>query len=202
MRISTEKEAEEFLKKEGFDVVETFFAKYEKETDEVLKKMNFPVVMKVSGKKIVHKRKINGVRLNILDHISGIKNFNELIKIQGANEVVVQKQILGKEFILGIKKTPEFGHVLSFGHGGSLVEKIADINFRVCPLEKTEIEKMIEETKIGGDLNSEEKKIVTNNLIKLNNLVEKFPDILELDINPLILQKEKGVVVDARISWE
>ncbi len=202
MKIFTEREAEEFLSKNNFDILETFFVNKEKSLEEVLKKVSYPIVMKVSGKKIIHKNIISGVKLNLEDYGSSIKAFNELMKIQSADGVLIQKQIKGKEFLLGLKKTPEFGHILSFGYGGSSVEKVADISFRSIPLNENEIIDMIKETKVGEKLNSSEINSILNVLIKLQNLANNNSDIFELDINPLILNKERAVVVDARIAWE
>jgi len=202
MKIFTEREAEEFLSKHSFDILETFFVNKEKGLEEVLKKVNYPIVIKVSGKKIIHKKAVSGVKLGLVDYKSSIKAFNELMRINGADGVLIQKQIKGKEFLLGLKKTPEFGHILSFGYGGSSVEKVADISFRAIPLDKPEILDMIKETEVGKKLNSSETNLVLENLLKLQNLANNNSNISELDINPLILNEKQAVVVDARIAWE
>lgn len=204
MKILAEKEAEKFLGEKGFDIIESHFFVGEKELDKFLKEnKSWPLAMKVFGNKILHKKVLGGVKLNLYDYGSCINSFEELMKIPNAEGVIVQKQISGIEILFGVKKTPEFGHVISFGQGGSLVEKIADVSFRVCPLDKKESEAMIKETEVGKLLKKEEIKILSNYLMKLSSLVEEQHLIFELDINPLILSPEKeALVVDARIAFE
>lgn len=203
MIIQTEQKAEDFLRKSGFKVIESFYVTSEKKLDELLKKISFPIVMKVAGNKIIHKKKINGVKLNIQNHNSAMKVFNELMKIENAEGVIIQKQVSGKEFLLGIKKTPEFGHVIGFGTGGSDVEKIKDVIFRVCPIDIKNAINMIKESNKGRELNEREIAFFTDYLLKLCSLIQKNPKIKELDINPLILENNgEGFIVDARILWE
>lgn len=199
MKIFTEKEAERFLENKGFKVIER---KYISKKSEISKKIKFPLVMKVSGKKIIHKNKINGIKLNIKNHEQAVNFFNELKKIKNAEGVIIQKQIKGKELLLGIKKTPEFSHAIAFGAGGIHTEELKDISFRISPFDKKEAEKMIKETKISKELNKKDIKSIRENLIKLVQLTKKYPKIKELDINPLIVNDKTATIVDARIVWE
>ncbi len=203
MKIYSEREAEEFLGENGFQIIEGHFFNGEKELNYFLKSSNFPLVMKVSGDKILHKKTLGGVKLNLSNSSSAIGAFEELMNIKDAEGVLVQRQISGIELLFGIKETPEFGHVLVFGQGGSLVEKLADVSFRVCPVNNVEVKEMIFETEVGKLLKEKEIKLVIEDLMKLALLVDKFPQISELDINPLILTPEtEDFVVDARISMQ
>ena len=188
MNVFTERDAEGFLKKQGFGVVETDFIKTEPEIKKSLSKFNFPVVLKISSKKIVHKTKVNGIKLGIKDYNQALKAFKELKKIKGFEGVLIQEQIKGKEFLLGLKKTKDFGHVIGFGTGGSKAEKIKDVRFRVCGI------KGIEE--LSKDKN------VQKVLDKLCKLAEKYPKINALDINPLILKKGRPIIIDSQIFFE
>lgn len=199
MKILTEREAEEFLKNNGFEIVESYFFSHEKALDKFLKTNSiWPLVMKVSGKKIIHKKKIGGVAVGILDYGSAMKFFNELMEIENSEGVLVQRQIKGEEFFLGIKKTPEFGHVLGFGKGGSDVEKEGDVVFRVPPLDDSEIKNMINDSQIYKKMSEQEVEQISEILKKLCELILKYPLIKELDINPLI----SGKIIDARIVFE
>lgn len=205
MKIFVEKEAENFLEKEGFKIVKrTYIKKNEEESSfkEKIKKIGFPLVMKVSGKKIIHKNIIGGVKKDITNYEQALKAFKRLIKIKNCKEVILQKQIQGKEFLLGIKKTPEFGHVIAFGRGGIYTEKFKDVSFRVYPFDKREAEKMIKEIKVTKRLNKKRIFLLIKNLIKLCKLAKKYPRINELDINPLIVEKDKAIIVDARIVFD
>ena len=197
MEVFTEKEAEDFLESKKFDVIERVYVKKENELKNATEKLGFPLVMKVSGQEIIHKNRVGGVVKNIKDYEIAWEVFNKLKEIQGVQGVMVQKQIKGKEFLLGIKRTPEFGHVIAFGAGGIHTEKLKDVSFRVYPFGKKEIKRMIEEVKISQDLEKKSFKIIEKNILRLCKLVKKYPRIKELDINPLI----QGRVVDARIVF-
>lgn len=202
MKIFVEKEAEKFLENKGFNVIERVYITKESELSKAIKKIKFPLVMKVSGKKIIHKNKINGIKTNIKDIKQAIKSFNQLKKIKNSEGILIQKQIKGKELLLGIKKTPEFGHTIAFGTGGIHTEELKDISFRISPFKIKEARKMIKETKISKKLNTKNLKEIEKNLVKLCQLTKKYPKIKELDINPLIIDKKNTTIVDARIVFE
>jgi hypothetical protein len=195
-----EKEAKNFLEKEGFDVLESYYIKNVK--DIIKYKFDFPVVIKISGKNIVHKKRIGGVKVGIKDNNSLIKHFNSIKKIKGYEEAMIQKQISGKEFFLGIKKTPDFGQVIVFGLGGSNVEKDKDVSFRVYPLNKEDILDMIKETKIYKSISKREFNLIYDIILKINSLIKKYPKIVELDINPFIISSNKALIIDARIVFD
>lgn len=197
--ILAEKEAENFLERKGFIVVERGFARNKRELSKIVKKIGFPLVMKISGKKIIHKRKIGGVKLGINSFDSALRIFNKFSKIKDFEEVIIQKTFQGKEILLGLKKTPEFGHVVVFGAGGSDVEKTKDVAFRVCPLKEKDCQEIINDANIGKQLNFNEKKILADLVKKLCKLALTFPKISELDINPLKIKNKNYCIVDVRI---
>jgi len=185
MKVFTDIEAEEFLRKRGFAIIDTFFVRSEKELDNV--KWHFPAVLKVSSKKIVHKTKVHGVKLGIRSLEQAKKAFRELMKIKHAEGVLIQKQIHGEEYLAGLKKTQDFDYVIAFGKGGTKVEKEKKVDFRVCNVSGV--------NELSG-----------NSLIRevLNKLcrISKDSGIKELDINPLVLEKGKALIVDSQIVFE
>jgi len=195
----SEKETKNLLKNNRFKILKSFYVSKISEVEKIIKKFVFPIVLKISGKKIIHKNKLGGVILNLKNYNEVLKSFKKLKKIKDVEEIVIQKQIKGKEIFLGVKKTPEFGHVICFGSGGINVEKKKDISFRVFPLNKKDIEEIINERKISKKLNKKEKFVIKKNLLKLNKFVKKYKNIKELDINPLILNNNSGYIVDARM---
>ncbi len=197
MQILTEREAGKFLEKKGFDVAKRIYIEKKDELKNVSEKLGFPWVMKVSGKEIVHKTKVGGVIKNIKDYETALKAFDKLKEIQSCEGVIIQTQITGKEFLFGIKKTPEFGHVIAFGTGGVHVEKLKDITFRVCPFNKKEARKMMQEVDIGKNLDKNLSDIAEKNILKLCKLAKQYPRIKELDINPLM----QGKIIDSRIVF-
>ncbi len=197
MKILTEREAGLFLRKNGFDVAKRAYVEKKEALKSVSENLNFPWVMKVSGKEIVHKTKVGGVVTNVKDYETALNVFDKLKKIQFCEGVIIQTQVTGKEFLFGIKKTPEFGHVIAFGAGGTRTEKLKDVTFRVCPFKKKEAREMIREVEIGRDLDKTMSKVIEKNILKLCKLVKKYPWIKELDINPLM----QGKIIDSRIVF-
>ena len=201
MKNLTEKEAEDFLEKNNFKVAKRVFIKNKEEINKV--RINFPWVIKISSKHIAHKSKIGGTILNITNTKQAEKAFEELSKIEKFEGVLIQEMILGEEFILGLKNTPEFGIVIMFGKGGTNVEKEKDISFRVPNINESDAEGMLEEIKFYAQVkNKINKKEIIKNILQLSNLSEKNPSIQELDINPLIVNNKEAIVVDARLSTE
>jgi acyl-CoA synthetase (NDP forming) len=194
MEIMSEREAEDFLEKNGFDVVNRVWLSKEYELKEAVEKLGFPLVMKVSGSKILHKNRVGGIRTKIENYDQAIIAFNELMKIKDAEGAMLQKQISGREFLLGVKNTPEFGQVIAFGLGGTKVEEMKKVAFRVAPFDKNEAKELIKEV-----VNDSEEDI-ENNLLRLCKLLKKYPNITELDINPLMVNQD-AIVADARISF-
>lgn len=201
MKLMTEKEAERFLEKQKFEIVEGIFVNSVLGVKKALKKIGLPCVLKASGSKIIHKYDIDGVKMNIRTLSEAIYEFKNLKSIKGVSEVLIQKPFSGKEFLIGIKKTPEFEHVLVFGSGGTKVEIKKDVAFRICPVDKKEIKSMIKETKIGRRLPKKSKEILEDHLMAVCKLTRLFPKIRELDINPFTIAKAQGKVVDARIVF-
>jgi acyl-CoA synthetase (NDP forming) len=202
MKLLTEKEAEDFLEKEGFKVTKREFIKNKSELANITKKISFPWVMKISSRHIVHKTKIGGTMLDIKNIEQAESAFDKLKTIKGFEGILVQEFIKGKELILGLKKTPEFDIVIMFGKGGTNVEQEKDISFRIPPIDEKEAENMLKEIKFYKNLKKVNMKKIKQNIIKLSKLTEKFKNIQELDINPLIANKNEAIVVDSRISFE
>ncbi len=197
MKQFTEKEAEDFLEKNKFNVAKRAFVKNKKQLKKI--KIPFPWVMKISSKKIMHKAKINGIILNIDSIEKAEQSFSQLSKIKYFEKAIIQETIKGKEIVIGVKHTSEFEHVIMFGKGGHDVEKNKDVSFRIFPIKNTS--QMIKETKISEELNDKETKQIKNTLEKIQKIIKKYPKILELDINPLFIDDKKATIADARIIF-
>ncbi len=163
----------------------------------------FPLVMKVIGP--LHKSDAGGVRINITSFEEAESAWDELIKIEGAQGVLVQQQIEGTEVILGAKKEGEFGHLIMFGLGGIYTEVLKDVSFALAPVSNIEAMNMINRIKtlpilkgIRG-VKGVSLDLLAEYLVRLGMLVNDFPRIEEIDLNPV-----KGIgpdlyAVDARI---
>jgi acyl-CoA synthetase (NDP forming) len=112
------------------------------------------------------------------------------------------------EVIVGMFQDPQFGPVVMFGLGGIFVEVLKDVAFRLIPIEKRDAEQMLEEIKGKALLNGYRgqepagKAALVDTLLKVSALVEKTPDIKELDLNPVFAYNDSVIAVDARIVLE
>lgn len=204
MKQLTEKEAEKLLEKEGFRVAERDIAKTKEDLKKIEKKIKFPWAMKASSSKIVHKARIGGVKLSIKNLKEAGEAFEEISKIEDFEEVLIQEMVMGNELIIGLKKTPEFSHILMFGKGGTRVEEEKEVVFRVLPLTKKDIDDMIKETEVFLPLKKEGANIkeIEKVIRKVGALAEKYKNISEFEINPLFVNEKEAVVVDARFLFE
>lgn len=175
----------------------------------------YPVAMKISSPDILHKSDVGGVKVGLAS-ASAVEDAFELMMLRIKKRkpdaeirgVLVEKMISGgREVILGMKKDRQFGPVLMYGLGGIFVEVLKDVSFGLAPITAEECFKMISSTKsyklltgARGEKPVDVPSIVIN-IQRLSQLVTDFPEIDEVDINPLkVGQKGDGAfVVDARI---
>jgi acetyltransferase len=168
--------------------------------------LGFPVVMKVTGP--VHKSDIGGVVLNIRDRQSAEKEFDRLIKLPGAEGVLIQKMISGTEMFTGVKASGSFGHLVLTGPGGILIEIMKDIAAGLAPVGMDEALQMIRSLKsyriIRGarGMKPVDEKKLAEIILRTSALAAAAPEISEMDINPLICDGSDIVAVDARILIE
>ncbi len=164
-------------------------------------KVKYPLVLKVFSGKIIHKSDVGGVIVGIKDKEEAVKAFKKLKKV--SKNILMQKMVSGKEVIIGMKRDGQFGPVVMFGLGGIFVEVMKDISFRVCPVTKRNAVEMIKEIKSYKILEGirGEKGININALADLIVNVSKLSlknDVNEIDLNPVIVDDKKAVVVDVR----
>ena len=206
MQIFTEYKAEEFLEKEGFPVAERKLFHSKEWAFSYAKSLGFPVVLKIASDKLLHKTELNAVRLNVnSDNFYNIYNELEKYKIE-KHGIVVQKYVNGKYLIIGVKNDSTFGHVILAGIGGIFAELINDVSFRVLPIAKKDCLEMLKELKgykllsgfRGDKVNV---NAVVNVMLKISKLINKYPEIQELDINPLVANSRDTKIVDARIVF-
>ena len=204
-KIYTEYKAEELLKKY------VPIAKNQLVNDiKQIKLKKYPLVLKIISQQALHKTDIGGVIVvNSKDELE--KKFNKLIQISKKNKIklegiLVQEFIDGYQLIVGIKKDPVFNHVILLGAGGIYTKILKDISIRACPITVEDANSMIEDLKTkdilycarGEKANISKLKRV---LVNISKLPSKYKNIEELDINPLIVNKNTVLVVDARIIF-
>ena len=210
-----EVETIDILRTYGLPVPQGKLATTEDEAVKIAEEIGYPVVMKVVSDEVLHKSDAKGVELNLKNAQEVKDAYNRIHKnvmahVPGAEitGIYVIKMIFGsEEVILGIKRDPAFGPVLMFGLGGIFVEVFRDISFGVAPLSHKEARKMIEKTRayqiLSGARGRAPRDIdkIVDALIRLGQLAIDYPQIQELDINPLfVLDEGQGSVIgDARM---
>jgi len=214
----TDFQAREIFEAYGVKGPKRYLAKDAMSAVEYANKIGYPVVAKIVSPDILHKTESGGVRINIMDASEMEKAFNDIItsvrnylpsaRIEG---IEIQEMVKGiQEIIIGVKKDVQFGHLIMFGLGGIFVEALKDVTFGIVPVDREEASDMIKEIKsyklLTGFRKLPEADIpsIVDTILRVSKLCEHFPEIKELDINPLIVKsKGNGVtMVDARIILE
>ncbi len=182
--------------------------------NEAVVEFSYPVVMKLDEGDVIHKSDEGFVRLNITNQKELESAYNDIQAkyktVSRAGEharVLLMKQVdPGLEVIIGAKRDATFGPVVMFGLGGVLAEVFDRVAMRICPVDKRIAMEMIDEEK-GAQLLSGyrghpplDKGAVADIILRVARLLEAFPKISELDLNPVIVHPKGALAVDARIS--
>lgn len=179
--------------------------------DEAVKAANdigFPVVIKADAQSLVHKSDLGGVAVNIKNTEEVRKIVEEMKKKFDAADLkfFVQKFLPGgRELIAGVSAQRDLEHLIMFGAGGIYVEVIKDVVFKLAPVTELEAREMLSTIKTSKLLDGVrgEKGINKNSVIeiiqRLSQLVTDFPEIQEIDMNPIMTFHDNAFVVDARI---
>lgn len=203
----------ELLKECQIPVLPNVKASSLEEVVKVSNSLGYPVVMKISSPDISHKSDVGGIILDINSEEEVKNAYRDMMdavsqKVVDAriDGVMLQKMAEpGIEVIIGVKLDPQFGHVIMFGLGGIFVEIYRDVSFRITPVNSEMARDMILEIKGSPILmgargrSAADIDAIINVIVKLSEMLEKNPDIVELDINPLIVYGENAVAVDARM---
>ncbi|NLS76796.1 MAG: acetate--CoA ligase [Chloroflexi bacterium] len=207
-------EARDIMEAYGIRIPRSELARNAEEAVQYARSIGYPVVMKIASPDILHKSDMGGVRVNVRDDDQVRDVFDILLyrahrympdaEIWG---VLVQEMVTGgKEVIIGVNRDPQFGPLLMFGLGGIYVEVLKDVTFRIPLISAEEARKMVSEIKtyallrgVRGQKPSDIDGIV-DCVLRVAQLVTDFPEIVEMDINPLLV-KEAGagaISVDMR----
>lgn len=210
----TEAEAKKLLEYYNFPVVKTLVATNADEAVALASQLGYPVVLKILSPHIIHKTDAGGVALDINSDAEVRQAFEKII--QRAKEYNPNAQIIGVtvqpmikkkgyEVIIGAKGDPIFGPVILFGMGGIGVELFKDFSIGLPPLNQTLVRRMMEETKVYQLLKGYRNvppanlKLLEELMILFSQMLIDFPEIKEIDINPLFINEKEAFALDARI---
>jgi acetyl coenzyme A synthetase (ADP forming)-like protein len=181
---------------------------------EAAEKIGYPVAMKVTAPELTHKSDTGGVRLNLQDAGEVMTAFHDLsakINPSGSDKygLLIQQMIpSGQEIIVGVTRDAQFGPLLMFGSGGVEVEGLEDVAFALAPLSEAEARQLLEETwagrKLAGyrDIPPADKTGVIEAILRVGRLAADYPQLAEIEINPLIVLGKGAIAVDGRARAE
>ncbi|WEU40442.1 MAG: acetate--CoA ligase [Candidatus Odinarchaeum yellowstonii] len=209
-------EACKILSLYGVKTPKVLLASNSEDACEAASEIGYPVTLKIASPDIIHKSDVGGVALNIKNEedvrktfIGMYANAHKLFPNARIYGVEVYEYVeKGREIIIGVNKDLQFGHLLMFGLGGVYVNFLRDVSFRVLPVNIHDVEEMIQETKVynllkgvRGEQPADIEETVKT-ILAVSQLVEDFPLISELDVNPLfVYNKGEGcIAVDVKMS--
>lgn len=220
---AVEKDASEIVEFQAQEILEAYklpalLSKLATTADEAAaaaEKIGFPIVLKIASEQISHKSEVGGVKVGLKSAEEVHAAFTEVTEraakmrpdanIDGC---LIQQMVPAgcKELIIGFKRDPQFGPLLMFGLGGIYVEILKDISFRLAPLSKEDAHNIIREIKtydllagVRGEapINFEALEDI---LLRVSQLALDFPEILEADFNPLMINSERAYAADIRLA--
>jgi acetyltransferase len=213
-KVLSEIEAKAILAAYGINVTPTISASSSQAAVQAASHLGYPVVMKINSPQISHKTEVGGVKVGLKNEEEVKAAFDEITS--SARSRVPEAQILGVtiqpmvrpvdfELIMGAKKDPQFGPILLFGLGGIYAEVLKDVAITLPPLNLMLAERLMQRTRVYRLLKGyrnmppADMEKLAETLMRLSQLVTDFPEIAELDINPLFISKGLPLAGDARM---
>jgi acetyltransferase len=209
-------EARSVLMSYGINVPRSELAATPAEAARAALRIGFPVVMKIASPDILHKSDIGGVMVNLKTPNEVAHNYLAMVtrarqRVPDAEiwGVSIQQMVpAGREIIIGMSRDPQFGPLLAFGLGGIYVELLKDVSFRIAPISEAEGRRMMGQLRsyqllLGARGESPaDTAAALDCLLRVSQLVRDFPEILEMDINPLVLRPagQGATALDARLT--
>ena len=209
----TTPEAQQFCDAYGIPTPKQALAKNSAEAAKFAARFGFPVVLKIVSDDILHKTEAGGVITGVQNAADARRGFDQLVKNarrykKGANIQGVQVQQMvggGREVMVGAVTDPSFGKLIAFGLGGVLVEVMKDITFRLAPVSKKDALSMLDS--IGGAEilrgvrggKGVDRGALADIVARVSKLIGDFPEISEVDLNPIFATEKGARAVDVRI---
>lgn len=212
-------EARQILTAYGLQIPKSEMATDPDEAIDLARQIGFPVVLKIASPDILHKTDVGGVKVG-LNNAEAVRDAFELMVYRAQRYLpqahiwgcLVQQMVPegGQEVLVGMNRDPQFGPLVTFGLGGIYVETLKDVTFRVAPFAVHEAEEMLNEIRAHALLDGVrgepplDKEAIVDSLLRISQLVQDFPEILELDINPLVVypQGQGAIAIDMRLVLE
>jgi acetyltransferase len=209
-------EARQILTAYGLQIPQSEIAATPEEAVEIANQIGYPVVLKIASPDILHKTDVGGVKVG-LSNAEQLQDAYELMVYRAQRYLpqahlwgcLVQQMVPpgGQEVFVGMNRDPQFGPLVTFGLGGIYVETLKDVTFRIAPFSVQSAEKMLTEIRAHAILDGVrgeppvDKAAIVDTLLRIGQLVQDFPEIVELDINPLMVYPhgQGAIAIDMRL---
>ena len=214
-KVLTEMESKTLLSAFHIPVTQTILARSANEAMMIATQLGFPVALKIDSPDISHKSDVQGVALNIMNATSVRDTYNDMVQTVGRlqpnariNGVTVQPMVRvrhGREIYIGLVTDDPFGPVIAFGAGGTMIELINDRAMELPPLNQFLAHRLIERSRVSETLGEWRGHSAANMdaleqvLLRVSEMVCELPQLREMDINPIIVDENGALAVDARI---
>ncbi len=214
----TEAESKALLEAFGIPVNRTLLAADPGEAVRMAAQIGYPVAMKISSADVAHKSEIGGVVLNVRNEDEVREQFDAIVasvrrarpsaRIRGVSLQAMKLGRHGRELYVGVFRDPLFGPVIAFGTGGRRVEIHRDTTLEFPPLNSFLARSMIARTRVAqtlgeyGDSPAVDLEGLERLLVRVSEMVCELPQLVELDINPIIADAGGLIAVDARAVAE
>ncbi len=172
------------------------------------RELGFPVALKGTGAQLAHKTEADVVRLSLRDEAELEAAYRDVEQKGGARleGMLVQRMLRSeREFVAGLSRDPQFGPCVMFGLGGIFTEVLEDVTFRVAPIETRDAEEMMDEikgAKLLGPFRGKpavDRALLADLLVGLSRLGAELDQVAEVDINPILIDGDRPVAVDALV---
>jgi acetyltransferase len=210
----SEEESKRFLSRYGIPITSVSLTQDVETAINKAEEIGYPVVLKIVSPDITHKTEVGGVIVGINSNEELREAYEQMMRNVQAKApkariigINVQKMIkdIDYELILGSKKDRDFGSIILFGMGGIGAEILKDYAIGLPPLNQTLARRLMEETRVYKMLQGYRGKVPANLnqleevLVSFSNLIVDFPEILEVDLNPIAISNGEAFAIDARI---
>lgn len=209
-------ESRSILQAYGLRIPNSELAETPEKAAQIAGKIGYPVVLKIASPDILHKTDIGGVKIG-LQNAMDVRDAFELM-VYRAQRYLPEARIWGclvqemapsggLEVLVGMNRDPQFGPLITFGLGGIYVEILRDVTFCIAPFSRKEAEEMLTQIRAHALLDGVrgqppiDKAAIVDTLLRVSQLVQDFPEIIEMDINPLMVyhQDEGALALDMRL---
>ncbi len=209
-------EARGILQAYGLNIPQSEIAETPDQAIDIAGRFGYPVVLKIASPDILHKTDVGGVKVG-LENAEDVRDAFELMTYRAQRYIpdariwgcLVQQMVPsgGLEVLVGMNRDPQFGPLVTFGLGGIYVETLKDVTFRIAPFSPLEAEEMLAEIRAHALLDgvrgkpAADKAAIVDTLLRMGQLVQDFPEIAELDINPLMVysRNQGAIAIDMRL---